>query len=233
MHHDFADRHLALAAHDPAQFACANGLMLRIDDENFPEFCGQVLVIAQIIDELTNGHMFRHRDQFALHDTASGFVGIRQSIFNDGAVFGVQLGQNGLLVLRLHIFDNRNRVIGIQLSGKSRHLRRRQGVDDVLADIIVDLGQHLGAHEVAQADGEYAAPFGWRQFEQVGNVGFVQRFDKPVDFVEIAVLDRIENAVDIVARQAIVFVQHFHDFGVNDGRVGDVAGQLRASRFSI
>ena len=86
MHHDFADRHLALAAHDPAQFACANGLMLRIDDENFPEFCGQVLVIAQIIDELTNGHMFRHRDQFALHDTASGLVGIRQSIFNDGDI---------------------------------------------------------------------------------------------------------------------------------------------------
>ncbi len=61
----------------------------------------------------------------------------------------------------------------------------------------------------------------------------MQRFNKAIDFVQIAILDRIENAVDIVARQAIVFVQRFHDFGVNEGRVGDVAGQLRASHFPI
>ena len=98
--------------------------------------------------------MFRHRDQLALHDTASGFVGIRQRIFNDGAVFGGQLGQNGLLVLFLHIFDNRNGVISVQLSGKSCHLGRGEGIDNIFADIIIDLRQHLGTHKIAKADRE-------------------------------------------------------------------------------
>ena len=50
--------------------------MLRVDDEDFPEFGGQILMITQIIDELTNGHMLGHRNQFALHDSTSRFVGI-------------------------------------------------------------------------------------------------------------------------------------------------------------
>ena len=57
--------------------------------------------------------------------------------------------------------------------------------------------------------------------------------DGEYGFTLIAFVGSVENTVDIIARQAIVFVQRFNDFGVKDVRVGDVAGQLRASRFSI
>ncbi len=157
--HDVADRNLALAAHDPAELARTHGLMLRVDDKHFPELCGQLMMVAQIVDELTHGHMLGHRHKLALHDTASGFFGVGQRVFDDGAVFGVQLGKNGLLVLFLHILDDRDRVIGIQLSSKPGNLRCGQGVNDILADIVIDLGQHFGAHQLAHADGKVTAPF--------------------------------------------------------------------------
>ena len=187
------------------------------------------MMVAQIVDQLTHGHMLGHRHKLALHDTASGFFGVGQRVFDDSAVFGVQLGKNGLLVLFLHILDDRDRVICIQLSSKPSNLCCGQGVNDILADIVIDLGQHFGAHQLAHADGKVTAPLRRRQLEQIGNVGFVERFNQPVDFLGVARFHGVQHAVDIFAGQTVVFVQRLQNFRVDGQWVGDIACHVRAS----
>ena len=227
MRHDFADRNAALAAHDPAQFAGAHRLMLRVDDEDFPEFGGQILMVAQIVDELADRHMLGHRDQFALHDASGGFFGVGQRVFDDGAVFGVQFGQNGLLVLDLHVLDDRDGVIGVELSGQIGDLRWLQRVDNVFADIVVDLGEHLGAHQIAHRNGKRPAAFGRCLLQKVGDIRLVQGFDQPLHFFAITRFDGVEDAVHKVAGQDIVFIQCFHDFVVAEFGIGWFAGHVR------
>ena len=147
-----------MAAHDPAQLAGSNRLVLRIDHKHFPEILRQILMIAQIIDQLSNRHMLRYCDQIALHDTPGGFLGIGQRILDRRAVFGVEFGKDGLLVRLFHILDNRDGVIGVELPCQIGKLGGGQGIDNVFADIIVDLGQHLGAHQVAKRNRQRTTP---------------------------------------------------------------------------
>src|SRR3546814_7056130 len=63
--HHIADRDVARGAEDPAQLARADRAVHRIDDEDFPEITGEFGVFAQPIDDVTDYHMFGHRDQVA------------------------------------------------------------------------------------------------------------------------------------------------------------------------
>ena len=68
--------------------------------------------------------MFGNRHQLALHDAAGRFLRIGKRVFDCGAVLGIELCKDSLLVILFQILDDRNCVIGIQLSGKVGNLRR-------------------------------------------------------------------------------------------------------------
>ena len=55
----------------------------------------------------------------------------------------------------------------------------------------------------------------------------MQRFDQPVDFAQIAVFGSVEHAVDKVARQAVVFVERFYEFVVEQVGIGIIACHVR------
>ena len=94
--------------------------------------------------------MLGHRDQLALHQAAGGFLGVGQRFLDRGAIVGVQRAEDLALVLGLHVLDDRDGVVGIELGGDVGDLVRRERVDQVLADIIVHLGEHVAVEQVAE-----------------------------------------------------------------------------------
>src|SRR3546814_12647867 len=62
----------------PAQLTSADGFVLLVHHEDFPEISGKVVMFTQIVDHLTNRHIFGHRDQIALHQAAGRFLWIRE-----------------------------------------------------------------------------------------------------------------------------------------------------------
>ena len=197
--------------------------MLGINDEHLPKFSGQFLMLAQIVDKLPHRQMLRHRDQVALHNPACGLFGIRQRGFNRGAVLRIEFLQNCLLLIRLQILDNGDRVIGVELAGQVRQLPGIQPLDYVLTHIIVGFGEHIGAHQIRQCVRQIAAILRRDKLHQVGDVGGVQRLGKAINLGIIAAFQRLGHAIDKIASQAVVLIQRrFHHHVFLLARIGPV-----------
>ena len=163
----------------------------RIDDEYFPEFRGQIIMFAQIVDQLPDIHMFRHRHQIALHDPAGGFFRIGQGRLDDRAIFGIQFGQNGFLFAFLEIFNNRNGIIGLELFSQIRDLSGLKYFDQIFPDVLVHFRKHIRTDQIAQGCGQRCALVFVDQFEQIGNIGVVQRVDQFLGEIGIGLIDGI------------------------------------------
>ena len=163
-------------------------------------------MVAQIVDHLADRHMFGHRDQVALHQATGGFLRVGQRAFDRRAIFGVERVEDGLLVGIVHILDHRDGIVGVEFGRESRHLFRRKIADQVLADIIVEFGQHFRADQVAERRRHRAAPVGGRKFEQVGNVGRMQRRHEIARPLGVAIFHRVEHGGHIFGSQPVILV---------------------------
>ena len=94
--------------------------------------------------------------------------------------------QHLALLGRLHVLDDRDGVVGIEFGGEIRHLLRIEGVDQVLADVIVHLGEHVAVQQVRDRMGQRRALIARRQLEQIGDVGGVQRLDQRAGALRLA-----------------------------------------------
>jgi hypothetical protein len=130
--------------------------------------------------------MLGHRDELALHQAAGGFFRIRERLFNGGAVIGCQGAENGALVVLFHVLDDGDGIVGIEFSGDVSHLLGRQIVDQILTDIIVHFRNDVGVNEVRQSPHQSPTIIGGRLFDQVGDVGRVERGDKRARAVIVA-----------------------------------------------
>ena len=83
--------------------------------------------------------------QVALHQAAGGFLRIAQRLLDRGAVVGLHLLEDGLLLVLVEVLDQGDRVVGLELAGEVGDLLRLHLVDQVLADVIVELGEHVRA----------------------------------------------------------------------------------------
>ena len=153
-------------------------MVLVVDDEHFPELGRQLVVLAHEVDQVADGQVLGHRDQLALHQAAGGFLRIGQRAFDRRAVFRLHLGEDRLLVRVVEVLDQLDRVVGIELLGDFGHRFGRQGLDHVLADVVVEFGDDLAGHQVGDGRSQRAALVGFEQFEQVGDVGRVERLDQ-------------------------------------------------------
>ena len=84
---------------------------------------------------------------------------------------------------------------------------RGQRLDQSLADVIVEFGEDLAAHQVRDRLGQRHALVGIDQFEQIGDVGRVQRLDQRVDFVDLAGFQRRAHPAHEVTLQMIVRIK--------------------------
>ena len=170
-------------------------------------------MFAQEIDEIAHRHRLGHRDEIAAHQTAGGFLGVGQRRFDGGAVFRLHLGEDGLLVLLVEILEHRDGVVGVELFGDFGDDIGGQRLDQRLAHPVVELGDHLDAHQVADGAGEAQAFALVEQLEKVGDVGGVERLDKVVDALEIVLVQRILDAAHEVGLQVVVLVEALRVLG--------------------
>jgi len=220
--HDIGDGNVARGPQDPAQLAGADRAESRIDHVDFPEFGGQVVILAQIVDQVADHHMFGHRDKFALHDAAGGFLLVGEGALDRGAILGIQFRQDRLLLALFEILDDRDRVIGVELFGQVGNLAGIERLDHVLADMLVHLGEHVGADQIAKRFGQRRALVGTDQLEQIGDVGIVERVDQFLRQRAIIVLDRLGNRADKFVGQPVVLVEDIFPFDVGIWSVVDL-----------
>jgi hypothetical protein len=173
--------------------AGADRLVRRIDHEDFPEIGGQVLVLAQIVEHVADGPMLGHRDQLALHQAAGGFLGIGKRFLDRGAIVGIERAEHFALVLRVHVLDDRDGVVGIEFGGDVRHLVRLERVDQILADPVVHLGEHVAVEQVGRSRAPARRGPRRGQLEQIGDVGGVERLDERARAFGVAGIDRVEH----------------------------------------
>ena len=217
------ERDLPRRAQDPRQLAGADRLVGRIDDEDFPELGGQVVALAQVIDQVADGEVLGHRHQLALHQPPGALLGVGERAFDRRAVARLHLGEDGALVLGLEVLDQLDRVVGVELLGDVRDVAGRERLDHVLADVVVELGDDLVGHQVGDGGREPRPLLAVEQLEQVGDVGGVERLDQLVGAAFVALLDGLDDRVDEPGLQPVLLVELAF---VLAGRVGFQLGEV-------
>ena len=148
-----------------------------IDDEDLEEIVLEVAFLAQEIDEVANRQVLGHRDEIAAHQAPGGFLGVSERARYRLAGFGLEFGDNRALVGLVQVLDQLHRIIGVELFGDGGDRLRGQGLHQVFADVIVQFGDHVTGHQIGDRGGQLRAFGAAEQFDQVGNVGGVERLD--------------------------------------------------------
>src|SRR5574338_260621 len=156
----------------------------------------------------------------SLQVPTGGFLGIAQRLLDRGAVVGLHLLEDGLLVVAVEVLDQRDGVVGVELPGDVRDLLRLHLVDEAFADEIVHLREHVRADDPGERLDQPLALVVGGELDQVGDVGRVERLDELARGPVIAGLDRVEHAADELGPKPVL--------GIDDGariargRGGDV-----------
>ena len=204
--HDVGDEAVPRRAQDRRQLAGSDRVVRGADHEHFPEIVGQLLGRAEVIDDLADLPMLGHRANVALHQAAGQFLGIAQRFLDRGAVVGLHRLEHRLLVLVVEVLDQRDRIVGVELAGDVGELLRLHLVEQVLADEVVQFGEHVGADDPGQRLDQPFALVGAGKLDQIGDVGGVERLDQPARGLVIAGLDRVEHLVDEFRAKAVFLV---------------------------
>ena len=133
--------------------------------------------------------------------------GIGERFLDRGAVVGVELAKDGALLVLLEVLDHGDGVVRLHLAGEVGDLARVERVDQLLADMLVHLGEHVAVEQVGDRRGERPAVVAVDQLEQIGEVGRVERLDQGAGAVGIAGLDPLHHLADIFGLQPVVLVE--------------------------
>ena len=106
-------------------------MVARVDDVDLPKVGGKILAGAEVIDHLADRPMFGHRDQVALHQAPGRLLGERQRFLDRCPVVGIEGAKHGALLVLLHVLDDRDRVVGLELAGDLGDLVRLKSVDQL------------------------------------------------------------------------------------------------------
>jgi hypothetical protein len=177
----------------------------RIDHEHLPEIGGELIAGAQEIDDVADRPVLGHRDRVAAHQPAGAVLGEGERFLDRGAVVGVERAQHGALLLFLQILDEGDRVVGLQLARDLGDLVRLQFLEQCLADMLVHLGEHVSVEDLGERGGERRTVVG--QFEQIGDVGGVERLDQRARPLVVAGFDQRHHLIDEFGLQPVVLVQ--------------------------
>ena len=152
--------------------------------------------------------MFGHRADVALHQSAGGFFRVAERFLDRGAVVRLHPLEDRLLLVLVEVLDQRDRVVGLELAGDVRDLLRLHLVEEALAHIIVELGQHVGADDPGQRLDQALALVGAGELDQIGDVGRVERPDQRPRGLVITGLDSVEHFLDEPRTEVGFLVHH-------------------------
>ena len=134
----------------PADVDAAQQVKAGIDDEYLRERLGQILGVAREIDDLADGPERRHRHEVGLHQAAGGLLRIEQVALQRRAVALRDLVEDLLLVVGLEAADEVGRVVAVEIGDGLGENVVGQRFRDLVAHLLVDLGQHLEVEVRAQ-----------------------------------------------------------------------------------
>ena len=233
--HHIGDGDVRGRAQQPREFAGADRMMAGIDHEHFPEIGGEILVAAEIVEDVADPPMFRHRDQVALHQAAGGFLGVGQSLLDRGAIVGIERAQHGAAIVLVHVLDDRDRVVGIQFGGERGDLIGIERAEHGVAHPVVHLGQHVAVEQFGERGRQRLAHVAGHQFKQIGDVGRMERADQRARAFLILFVDALDDGGDeIVGEDIVVVVARLGDSGLfrRDDDVFEVGVAHRADSMS-
>ena len=104
--------------------------------------------------------------------------------------------EDRLLVLVVEVLDQRDRVVGVELAGDIGDLLRFHRIEQVFADVIVQLGKHVGTDDPGQRLDQALTLVTRSGLDQVGDVGGMERRDQFAGRIVVPGLDCVEHLVD-------------------------------------
>ncbi len=173
----------------------------RVDDEDLREGVGQILGLAREVDDLADRPERRHRHEVGLHQAAGGLLRIKQVALQRSTVALRELVEDLLLVALLEAAQQVGRVVAVELGdGPGQHVVG-QRLRDLVAHLLVDLGQHLeveiGAQRLDDGDPLLRA----QQLDQVGEVGAVHVGEQRAHLRLVVGLDRLGDGAHELGRR--------------------------------
>ena len=173
--HQGLDLHLALGAQEPVERNGAEHPVARIDDVELEELVRQVLIGAQVVDRLTHRPERRDGDELGLHAPAGGILGKIEAALQAEPLEGRHLREDFLPVLAIHVLEDVDRVVAVERRHAARHIARRQLLDQLRPDRVVDFGQRQVVELVAEHLHELHTLVGIQRLDHVTGVGGVER----------------------------------------------------------
>ena len=110
------------------------------------------------------------------------------------------------MIVAVEILDQRDGVVGLELSGDVRDLLRLHLVEQAFADVIVHFRKHVGADDSGERLDQALAFVARGELDQVGDVGRMERLDQLARGLIVARVDRVEDLVDEFRAQPVFFV---------------------------
>ena len=107
----------------------------------------------------------------------------------------------------VQILDQLDGIVRIELAHDLGHGFGRKGLHHVLANIVVQLGHNVAAHQVGDGSGKIVALAPFQQFKQVGDVSGVQRLYQIVDAVFDLVIQGFANLPHELRFQPVFLVE--------------------------
>ncbi len=162
--------------------------------------------LAKMGDGVADAPEARHRDQLAAHQPPGAIFRIGQRLFDQGAVGGRNGLEHQFLVVVLELGNDMDRVVGLELADRGDRLGDAEFLDDLVADLVVKLGEDVGRKVGAQGLDDLAAFVATQVLQQIGDVGAVDRLEQGADFVGVVAIERLPDRRNhgLVEREALV-----------------------------
>ncbi len=180
-----------------------------IDHEDLVEAVGQIVGLAHVVDRLPDRPERRHGDEIGLHDAAGGVLGIFEAALERDALEMRQLGEDVRLLFLVEILEQINRLVGIELLEGLGHLLGGHLLEHLVAHRLVELGQRRGVEVLAECGDERPALLGPEQFDQIGEVGLMQRQRQLAHLRRVALVEGCDDGVQKLGADSALFVAQF------------------------
>ena len=149
-----------------------------------------------MVDGLAHGPEGRQRDQLALHQAAGAVLRIGQAFRDAGPLLAGDRIEDFLALRVVEVFENGDGVVALHVRDGFGGALRADLADQLLANIVLDVGEHVAAQHVV-GDGDEAAAFsGAKPLDQIGDVGFVQRRRQGADTIAVGLRQRRAHGAD-------------------------------------
>ncbi len=168
----------------------------RINHVKLVETVRKISSFAHVVDRLPNIPVRRHDDELGLHPPAGGFFRVEKAALQRDALEMRQLFENFLLLVLRKVFQNVDRVVGIELAHAVGDGLGCQFLEDLLAHCVIDFRQRREVEVLAHQLDEPGAQFRIEHFDQVAGVGFMQIADHPAQGGAVAGGDRLLHPLD-------------------------------------